>query len=161
MKFDKSVQLEYLATRPRSYGYAMGQYVPATPQYSPKQTGLEKSLDVDPLALMSANKLELGRLKIGLLAGQIAHRKYVHEKILDSVETDELVCSNEILQREAMQDYDGVQKIRLDQLLRLERERRSEQSDFFKYYAKISKDLIEAVLEYQSMFKTGEILEKM
>ena len=139
----------------------MGQYIPVMPQYSTKQSGLEKSLDVDPLALMSANKLELGRLKIGLLAGQIAHRKYVHENILDSVEKDELVCSNEILKREAMHDYEGVQKIRLDQLLRLERERRAEQSDFFKDSAKISRDLIEAVLEYQSMFKTGEILEQM
>ena len=66
-----------------------------------------------------------------------------------------------MLKREVMHDYDGAQKINLDHVLRIQREQRAEQSDFFRDTARLNKDLIEAVLEYKSMVKRGEMIEQL
>ncbi len=167
MKLEKQIQLKLNAERRYQQGKNYTDYSPATQRYvatSPKYmmhpSTLEQSVDDDPLAMMSENRLDLARLKISLLASQIGERRYVHGNCLTGIESDELTCLNEI-HKIGVGDYEGVRKIKLEQILRLQKERRDQETSFFRDDATIKKDLFEAILEYKKILKTGEILNGM
>jgi hypothetical protein len=163
MNSDKPLQLQLDAERySRGYGYSnsfpVQRYVTASPKYVAKPSGLEGVVD-DPLALMSANRLELARLKISMLSSQIEDRQYVNSQCLSGIEQDELTCFNEI--HKLAGDYDSIRRIRLEQLLRLQSEKRGELNSFFRDTVRIQKDLIDAVLDYQGILKRGEVLDQL
>ena len=55
-----------------------------------------------------------------------------------------------MLKREAMNDIDGIERIRLGDLMKLQRDRRAEQVAYFRDAARLNKDLIDAILEYKT-----------
>ena len=171
MEHDKDIQLQLEAGRYRrdryysgsGYGVVPGglDYGRACSGHGQVSSSLEAALSDDPLLLMNENRLYLSRLKIDLIVSQIGMRGYVHEKVARGILEDEVVCGNELLRLEGLRDYDGAARLRLDSLARLSRERRAEETDFFRDTARIRKDLIDAIIEYKGMLKRGEILEKL
>ena len=158
---DKKIQLQLDAERRflkgKNYvGYSCAlpaqRYVTTSLDYS----GLESTVD-DPLTLMNSNRLELARLKVGLLATQVAGRQYVHTRVLEAINKDELAIANEI-HGLGVGDYETARKLRMDSL-RLSRERREEEVSFFRDTSRV--DLVDAILEYKSISNRGEILNRM
>ena len=132
--------------------------LPTKPQYLAPNSELEDAIESDPLALIQSNRRDLARMKISLLAGQVECRRYVHTGNIDSLEKDEMLCRNELLGCEERKEYETAQDIRLNHLLRIEKEKRSAHTEYFRDAARIRSDLIEAILEYKAINQRGELL---
>ena len=110
---------------------------------------------------MMSNKRELVLSKIALLASQVYARRRIHSDVLGGVSADELACHNLMLKREAAMDYQGAQDLESNQLLRLQRERRAELTEYFRDTARLKKDLIDAMLEYKAVGQRASLMEEV
>ena len=131
--------------------------LPTQHQYVARESSLEQKLD--PLSLMMSNRKELVLTKIALLAGQIYRRKLIHDEIADGIQDDELACLNIKNNKETAHDYLGAMEIEANQLLRLQKEKRSERAEYFRDTARLRKDLIEAMLEYKAADQRAGLME--
>jgi len=144
-----------------SYGPASKYCLPVIPQRKANPSTLDEAVGSDPLSILSENKKELVLSRIVMLASQVYNRRQVREGTLHSIEIDELFCRNQALQRESMGDYAGALDIELNQLLRLHKERREDQTSYFRDTAMLNKDLIDAVLEYKATIQRKGFFDKL
>ena len=152
---------DYYGLAQHSCGPAGNYIFPLQPQYRVKASELEKAVDSDPITMIMGNKKELSLFKIELLSSQLYKRGQVHAENLERLESDELFCSNKVLQKESAMDYVGAVDIELNQLLRLRKEQREEKESYFRDTQRLNKDLIDEILEHKAMNQRKSLFDTL